>query len=214
MAALREHVRKDRPDIIHAWDWSQCLDAYFGVHVPMGVPVAVTDMLMHVNRVLPKGLWTTFGTPELVDIARGSGRARVQLLVPPVDVHLNARGAVQEGTFREQYGVLDEELLIVTVSRLDPSMKQDSLLRTMAVVRELAHRLPVRFLLVGDEDARRVLERTAAEYNVSVGRECIALTGAILDTRPAYAAADIVVGMGGSALRGMCVREASNSSWK
>jgi len=36
-----------------------------------------------------------------------------------------------------------------------------------------------------------------------LGRVAVVLTGALVDPRPAYAAADIVVGMGGSALRGM-----------
>ncbi len=34
------------------------------------------------------------------------------------------------------------------------------------------------------------------------------LTGAMVDPRPAYAAADVVVGMGGSALRGMAFGKA------
>ena len=39
--------------------------------------------------------------------------------------------------------------------------------------------------------------------NAAVGRAIIGLTGQIDDPRPAYAAADVVVGQGGSALRGM-----------
>ena len=36
-----------------------------------------------------------------------------------------------------------------------------------------------------------------------VGRDVVLVTGALLDPRPAYAAADIVIGMGSSALKGM-----------
>src|SRR6266851_7634837 len=35
MRALHEIVRKERPDVIHVWDWPQCLDAYYGVHMLM-----------------------------------------------------------------------------------------------------------------------------------------------------------------------------------
>src|SRR5688500_17915952 len=70
IAALRDLVRQERPDVMHVWDWWQCVDAYSAVHIPMGVPMAVTDMCMNVTRLLPRELPTTFGTPELVDKAR------------------------------------------------------------------------------------------------------------------------------------------------
>jgi len=54
----------------------------------------VTHMMMSLTRLLPKELPTTFGTPELVDQARAAGRRRVELVLPPVDVHLNATVAV------------------------------------------------------------------------------------------------------------------------
>jgi glycosyltransferase involved in cell wall biosynthesis len=47
------------------------------------------------------------------------------------------------------------------------------------------------------------LSLRAEAVNKQLGREAIVLTGAMLDPRPAYAAADIVVGMGHSGLRGM-----------
>ena len=67
MRALREAVRHEKPDLIHVWDWFQCLDAYYIEHLLMRVPVLVTDMMMILTRVLPKALLTTFGIPELVD---------------------------------------------------------------------------------------------------------------------------------------------------
>jgi glycosyltransferase involved in cell wall biosynthesis len=87
MIALREAVQRERPDLIHVWDWWQCLEAYYAVHLPMRIPMVVTDMMMGVTRVLPKALPTTFGTPELVDLAKAKGRRCVELLVPSVDVH-------------------------------------------------------------------------------------------------------------------------------
>jgi glycosyltransferase involved in cell wall biosynthesis len=73
----------------------------------------------------------------------------------------------------------------------------------MDAVRALGRELPVRLVIVGDGTARARLQQLADETNRQLGRAAVVLTGARLDPRPAYAAADIVVGMGSSALRGM-----------
>jgi glycosyltransferase involved in cell wall biosynthesis len=208
MRALRQLVRDERPDVIHAWDWWQCLDAYYSVHLPMGVPLVATDMMHDLVRVLPKRLWTTFGTPEMVDHARAAGRRKVDLILPPVDVHFNAPDAVDPAAFRHQFGLKDGEITLVTVSRLATWMKSESLIRTIDAVRALGRELPLRFVIVGDGAARPELERLAAQTNAELDRPAVVLTGALLDPRPAYAAADIVIGMGGSSLRGMAFGKA------
>lgn len=204
MRALREAVRRERPDVVHVWDWWQCLDAYYAVYLLQRIPMVVTDMFSDdMVRFLPKTLPTTFGTPELVDLARAAGRRRAELLVPPVDVLRNAPNAVDAGPFRERFGIAAGDLTIVTVSRLAKDLKSESIRRTIDAVRLLGRELPLRFLIVGHGDAREELERLAADANRELGRAAVVLTGELLDPRPAYAAADIVVGMGGSALRGM-----------
>ena len=203
MRALREAVRVVRPDVVHAWEWWQCVDAYYSVHLPMQVPLVVSDMSMSVTRLLPKTVPTTWGTPELVDRARGAGRRRVGLLLPPVDVHLNAPDAADPRSFRAKYGLKDSDITLVTVSRLAAFLKGESLRRTIDAVRTLGRDLPVRLVIVGDGDARAELERQAQEVNEELGRAAVLFTGMLLDPRPAFAAADIVIGMGTSALRGM-----------
>ena len=203
MRALREVVRQERPDVIQAWDWWQCVDAYYGVHLPMRVPMIVSDMCMSITRLLPKTIPTTFGIPELVDQARASGRRRVELLLPPVDVRSNAPGVADPRPFREQHGVADREILLVTVSRFSASLKGEGLQRVIDAVRVLGRHLPLRLLLVGDGALRPKLQQMADATNAELGRTAVTLSGALLDPRPAYAAADIVVGMGGSALRAM-----------
>lgn len=203
MAELARVLRRERFDVVHAWDWWQCLDAYFGVHLTRRVPLAVTDMSMFLQRVLPKAVPTTFGTPELVDQARASGRRDVELLLPPVDVRKNAPGAVDPKPFRRQHAIADHEILLVSVSRLSTSMKAESLRRTIDVVRTLGRELPLRLVIVGEGTGRPELEALAARAERELGRPAVALAGAMLDPRPAYAAADVVVGMGGSSLRAM-----------
>jgi glycosyltransferase involved in cell wall biosynthesis len=118
-------------------------------------------------------------------------------------VHHNAPGAVDPGPFRERHGLTDRAITLATVCRLSSWMKAESLRRTIDVVRTLGGELPLRFLIVGDGDIRAELERLAGQVNAELGRAAVILTGALLDPREAYAAADIVVGMGGSALRAM-----------
>ncbi len=203
MRALREVIHRESPDLIHVWDWWQCLEAYYAVHLPMRIPMVVTDMMMDVTRLLPKALPTTFGTPELVDRARATGRRQVELLLPPVDVRLNAPNVVDIQAFRQQYSIKDSDITIVTVSRLDWFLKGESLVRTIDTIRSMGRDLPLRFVIVGDGMMRAELQRLADETNADLGRAAVVLTGMLLDPRPAYAAASVVVGMGGSALRGM-----------
>lgn len=204
---LRAATREERPDLVHVWDWPQCLDAYYSVHVPWRTPMLCTAMGMVVPRLIPLGLHTTFGTPDLVARARAAGRPRVDLLLPPVDTRLNAPdGALPPGAaagFRSEWGVRDDEMLLVIVGRLVNWLKGESLRRTIEAMRTLGDELPLRLAIVGDGTARDEVASHASRVNAQLGREAIVLTGQRIDPRPAYAAADIVLGMGGSSLRGL-----------
>lgn len=203
MRALADLVRQEKPDLVHAWDWWQVIDALYLVHIGMRVPLVVSDMMMDLTRILPRHLPTTFGTPELVEQARRRGRTRVELLVPPVDVDLNALGAVDSSGFRGRFDVRSDELTLVTVSRLASHLKSESLRRSIDAVMRLGRDIPLRLIIVGDGAVRGELERLADETNATLRRSAVTFTGALLDPRPAYAAADIVIGMGGSSLRGL-----------
>jgi glycosyltransferase involved in cell wall biosynthesis len=87
-------------------------------------------------------------------------------------------------------------------------MKSESLQRAIASVDTLADELPLRLLIAGDGVARGKLQGLADQVNSQKGRRVVILTGALMDPRCAYAAADIVIGMGGSALRGMAFSKA------
>lgn len=203
MRTLREVVRRERPDLVHVWDWWRCIDAFYTLHlerIPMLVSYTLSDELY---RFLPKTPLTMFGTPELVDRARAAGRRRAELLVPPVDVNLNKPGVVDPRPFRDHHNIETNDLVLVTVSRLVTHLKGESLRRTIDAVRVLGRDLPLRLIIVGDGQARAELELLAAEANAEIGRPAVIFTGELLDPRAAYAAADIIVGMGGSALRGM-----------
>jgi len=56
---------------------------------------------------------------------------------------------------------------------------------------------------VGDGPSRPEVAAAAERANAAAGRRAVILTGELRDPRPAYAAADVSLGMGGSALRAM-----------
>jgi hypothetical protein len=118
MRALREVVRSERPDVIHVWDWWQCLDAYYAVHLPMRIPMVVSDMMMDLTRILPLRLPMTFGIPDLVDKARAALRSCVELIMPPVDVHYNAPDIVDPQPFRERYDIQPGDITLGMVNSL------------------------------------------------------------------------------------------------
>ena len=70
-------------------------------------------------------------------------------------------------------------------------------------MRRIARQAPFRLLIAGDGPALPLLQRQAESVNAEAGREVVTLLGHMRDPRPAYQAADVVVGMGTSLLRGM-----------
>ncbi|QEW23422.1 sugar transferase, PEP-CTERM/EpsH1 system associated (plasmid) [Paracoccaceae bacterium] len=200
---LRALARDWRPDLVHAWDWWQGLEAYAGLYLPMGVPLLISDMMMDLTRAMPREVPTTFGFRGLRDRAGRAGWRRPYLLVPPVDTVANAPGVSDGPAFRRAHGVGGDELLLVSVSRLSEVMKSDPVVRAIRAVGALGGDVPLKLLIVGDGAARERLQALADKANAGLGRRAVVLAGAMADPRPAYAAADVVLGMGGSALRGL-----------
>ena len=90
------------------------------------------------------------------------------------------------------------------VCRLVPELKLEGLLAACDAVGELAHSgVKLQLVIVGDGSARPLVEQAATAANARAGRRVVVLAGQLADPRPAYAAADVVLGMGGSALRGL-----------
>jgi hypothetical protein len=134
----------------------------------------------------------------------------VQLIEPPVDVLANHPGIATDA-FRRHFGLHERSLPstgerivdIGVVCRLVPQLKLEGLLTAVDAVGALAVERPVRLVISGDGPARAQVEERAARANARAGRRAVVLTGLLPDPRPAYAAADIMIGMGGSALRAL-----------
>jgi L-malate glycosyltransferase len=162
---------------------------------------------MGFTPLIPTTVPLLMGTCELAaDVQRGWA-GQVGVMEPPIDTVKDdpaRQDAASDGrTFRRRHGVRDDELLVVSVSRLSVDLKLDALTDVIDAVGSLADRYPVRLVLVGDGDAAAELGRRAAAVNAATGRTVVELPGALLDPRGAYAAADVVAGMGSSALRAM-----------
>ena len=202
IAQLTRLVRREKIDVVHAYEWPPSLDAFFGPGLLLRVPVVCTILSMSVMDIVPRVLPLIMGTEALAEEARLTQRGAVSVMEPPIDTEGDTP-ANDGREFRLIHGIAREELLVVTVSRLSIDLKLDALVDAIEAAGHLASSWPVRLVLVGDGEAAAQLRARAAAVNERCGREVVIFAGAMLDPRPAYAAADIVVGMGGSAIRAM-----------
>ena len=202
IAQLARVARRERIDVIHAYEWPPCLDAFYGAHLRHGTPVVCTVLSMGFTPLIPTTVPLLMGTHELAAEVAGRWAGDVGVMEPPIDTDQD-RADRDGGTFRRRQGIADDEQLVVTVSRLSVDLKLDALVDLIDGVALVADRHPVRLVLVGDGDAADRLARRADAVNAAAGRDVVTLAGPMLDPRDAYAAADIVAGMGSSALRAM-----------
>jgi glycosyltransferase involved in cell wall biosynthesis len=204
---LRGLVRQRGFDVVHSYEWNATLDALYGPAWSMNTPVLSTVLSMVVPSHLPVSVPLVVGTKQLYEQER-TRRAKTYLLEPPIDTALNRPGVapiVNEGprstTVRERWDIPPDEKLVVLVGRLSPGLKIGGVLeaiRAMALVPD-SHK--AHLLIVGDGPERARVDVLASQVNAR--RRAITIAGQMMDPRPAYDAADIVLGMGGSILRGM-----------
>ena len=190
-------------DLVHAWSTPTSLEAFFGAHVLHGVPLLASIMSMVVPERFPKSVPLIVGTRFLEEQARARARpAPVFLIEPPVDTDRDHPG-VEARDFLQHDSLLPDCLRIVIVSRLDFAMKLEGLERLVDATAELAHEFRIQLIIVGGGPAQATLQQRADMVNSHLGQRAVLLMGPMVDPGPAYAAADVVVGMGGSILRGM-----------
>ncbi|MCP2272653.1 Glycosyltransferase involved in cell wall bisynthesis [Actinokineospora diospyrosa] len=186
-----------RFDVVHAFEWRPTVDAVLAAQVACGVPVVSTVYSMSVPDFFPAHVPLVVGTPAIAAQARRRHRARVTVIEPPVDL-----GPEPGETARARTA---GPTSIVIVSRLHPTLKLEGILAAIAAVDRLGAVSPQRELelvIVGDGPAAAVVTDAAAAVSAR-GRARIVMAGAALDPTPFYRSADIVIGMGHSALRAM-----------
>lgn len=201
--ALRALVAQRGVDVVHGYEWPPTLDAVLAF--PGGrTAVVSTVMSMSVPPFIPRSVDLVVGTEQIAAAERQRGRDRVRVIEPPVDLVHNHPGAGGDvADFRRQHGLEERATTVVSVARFARELKLEGTLTAIAVIGELARTQAVQLVLVGDGPARDDVARAAAAANAIAGRRAVVLTGQLNDPRPAYAAADIALGMGGSALRAL-----------
>ena len=201
--ALRNLAIERGIDVIHGYEWPPGLEALTAAsRLPDVVPVC-TVMSMAVAPFLPRRLPLIVGTQQISAHEQGAGRQRVHVIEPPVDLaHNQPPSRVELAAFRERWK-LDERPSVVCVSRLAGELKSEGILTAIDVAGDFADIHPFQLLIVGDGAARPVVEAAAERVNRRTGSDTVIVTGELADPRAAYAAADVILGMGGSALRSL-----------
>ena len=154
------------------------------------------DNVYPVSRRTPLVL----GTAGLRDEALAERKGAVWLLEPPVDLTHDRPDPAAGAGFRRDHGIDPDEIMISLVGRVDRSMKLSGILLAIEAVARCADPR-IRLVIVGDGDAMDEVSARTAEVNRALGHEAVVLAGHMVDPHPAYAAADIGLAMGGSAIR-------------
>ncbi|PBC71370.1 glycosyl transferase family 1 [Streptomyces sp. TLI_235] len=190
-------------ELIHAWEVRAARNAYFGPGRLGRLPVVTTFYGIRMLRGLPRHQPLVLGLGALMGDGRAFGHRDVRLVEPPVNTGTDAPGTVDGTAWRRGLGIDDEELLLAIVTRLVPDLEKDAGAElTVDAVRALDDPR-IRLAIVGTGPSHDRLRARAAEANAALGREAVLVPGQMADPRPAYDAADVVLGMGGSALRGL-----------
>jgi L-malate glycosyltransferase len=203
MRALGRLVDERAVQLVHGYEWTTALEAYWGPRATRGVPAMATVMSMAVAPFLPRDMPLVVGTEQIAEHERRTGREAVEVIEPPVDLAHNASDAVDAAAFRRAHGLDPDALTVVCVSRLSPDLKLEGLLAAAEVAGALAATTRMQLVIAGDGPSRREVSAAADRANASAGVRAVVLTGEMRDPRGAYAAADVCLGMGGSALRAM-----------
>jgi glycosyltransferase involved in cell wall biosynthesis len=199
--ALSRLVAKERIQVVHAYEEPLILDSFYGPHLRFGTPLVWTIYGTCVAWWLARYPQLIVGTHELADLA-GPLRAQPPVLIePPVNTDSDSAALVDGAAFRYEHG-LGTDIVAGIVSRLEPHMKADGIQQAMGAV-QILDDPRLRLVVTGEGPSFAELNAHAEQINGALGRHAVVMTGPLADPRPAYAAADIALGMGSSALRAM-----------
>ncbi|WP_405014229.1 glycosyltransferase family 4 protein [Kitasatospora sp. NBC_01539] len=190
-------------DLVHAWEVRAARNAFFGPGRLGRLPVVTTFYGIRMLRGLPRHQPLVLGLGALLGEGRAFGHRDVRLVEPPVDTATDAPGTADGTAWRRGLGIADDELVLGIVTRLVPDLEKDA---GAALTVEAVRRLDdprVRLVIVGAGPSLEALRARAADANRALGREAVLVPGQAADPRPAYEGSDVVLGMGGSALRGL-----------
>ncbi len=196
-------IREHKIDIVHGYEWPPALECYLAAAIARTkVRPLATVMSMAVAPFLPRDLDVIVGTEQIADFERHHGRHNVWVIEPPVDLDYNDKAQVSGANFRG-YWFSHSTLAVVLVTRLAHELKLEGVLAAIRAVAELSMEHPIELAIVGDGPARDKVAEAVQAGNRAAGRQAVRMVGRLEDPRAAYAAGDVQIAMGGSALRAM-----------
>lgn len=188
-------------DVVHVYGmWGAARPVFWGPARRGRLPWVQTVYEMSMSPVVLRHMPLIVGTGYLRDEQAGRPGG-VTLISPPVDLDRDAPGRTDVPDLRADAGLGDGAILCI-VSRLDSRMKSYSIGVAVETMRTLGAE-GITLCIVGSGDAESDLRASAADVNGAVGRDAVRFLGAMTDPRAAYMAADVVLGMGGSAARAL-----------
>ena len=199
--SIRETVRRERIELVHGYERSRTLQAFFSVGIT-GTPIVGSIMTMGIPPGLPNTIRIVVGTRQLYEDARLGRKGPVDLLEPVVNTDQDRPGTVDASGFASRYAA-DGAALVVLVSRLSAVMKIEGVKSMISVVERVSHDVPARLVIVGSGEAEDAVRHHVDEANQRAGRTVAVMAGRMTDPRVAYEAADVVVGQSTAVLRGM-----------
>ena len=118
MRGLRRLVAERGVDVVHGYEWTTALEAYWGPRARDGVPAVATVMSMAVAPFLPLDMPLVVGTEQIADHERNAGRRAVTVIEPPVDLVRNASSRRRDGRVPPRSRAGPDAVTLVCVSRL------------------------------------------------------------------------------------------------
>lgn len=200
---------RHKADLVHVYGTWSIRPAYWGPCLLARRPLVMTVYEMSVDPVVYQAPSLIVGTGYLFDELRDR-HGPVHLISPPVDLERDGPTPVPVASFLTEHRLEADHIRIVIVSRLDgeplrPIKSTGIEVAMRALVRLEMTNVDLVIVGTGNEEAR--LRTIGVAVNAHLGRRACVFTGPMADPRPAYAAADVVLGMGGSAARGLAFQK-------
>src|SRR3954447_19036059 len=70
---LGKLIGTEKIDLVHAYEWTASIDAFFGPSLLFGVPLVCTVLSMSVMQMVPRALPLLMGSEQLAVAAKSSG---------------------------------------------------------------------------------------------------------------------------------------------
>lgn len=196
-STMREAIRRFKPDIVHTFEAPPSMASVFAL-ITQPHRTVMSVMSMEVPDFLPKDVPLIVGT-RAIALAEMARSGPVHLLEPPVDTRRDQ--PLDRLTARRRLGVAKDRFVVSVVGRLSAEHgKARGVRQALYALATRPDRRSITVLVAGAGDEQSVVQHAAAKIENLLD---IRMLGNVADPRDIYAAADVVFGMGSSALRAM-----------